>query len=72
VSHPQSIADRAWTLAAKHIPYFDTLYAPARNAILAAITEALKEAPPGTIQVDVLGVTQTILPHEGAAPCATS
>lgn len=37
---------RAWALAVKHIPFFEMSFRPIRDAILAAIGEALNEQPP--------------------------
>lgn len=37
---------RAWALALKHIPFFEITFRPIRDAILAAIREALAEQPP--------------------------
>lgn len=47
-----TVPDRAWTLATKHVPYFEQIWAPNRNAILAAIVEALKEPPPPVADFD--------------------
>jgi hypothetical protein len=47
-----TIADRAWTIATQHVPYFETTWAPARNAILSAIVAALKEPPPPVTDFD--------------------
>jgi hypothetical protein len=46
VSHEPTIATRAWKIAEANIPHFSGLYAPARNAILTAITAALREPAP--------------------------
>lgn len=37
---------RAWALALKHVPFFELTFRPIRDAILAAIGEALNEQPP--------------------------
>lgn len=37
---------RAWALALKHIPFFEITFRPIRDAILAALAEALNEQPP--------------------------
>lgn len=47
-----TIATRAWSIAEAHIPHFSSLYTPARNGILAAITTALRETPPPTTDFD--------------------
>jgi hypothetical protein len=46
MSHEPTLATRAWNIAKAHIPYFETLHAPARNAILSAVTEALRTPAP--------------------------
>jgi hypothetical protein len=52
MAHEPTIATRAWRIAQKHVVNFDTLYGPARAAILAAITEALREPPPPAPELD--------------------
>lgn len=42
MSHEPTLATRAWKIAETHIPHFSGLFAPARNAILTAITAALR------------------------------
>jgi hypothetical protein len=41
-----AVRRRAWALAIKHVPFFELVFMPAREAILAAIGEALNEPTP--------------------------
>lgn len=54
MKHEPDLAARAWRIASKHVAHFDTIYTPAREAILAAIAEALQEPPPPSPEIDTL------------------
>jgi hypothetical protein len=41
-----AVRRRAWALAITHIPFFELTFRPIRDAILAAIEQALSESPP--------------------------
>jgi hypothetical protein len=61
MSHEPTLATRAWGIAERHVPHFTTLYGPARNAILTAITAALRAPQPRNTPVS----TPSIDPRTG-------
>jgi hypothetical protein len=41
-----AVKRRAWSIALAHIPFFELTFRPIRDAILAAIEQALAESTP--------------------------